>query len=378
MKFNVIICLCLASHAASYTPRMFRPGGKYYVPPKTGPGSDGIDEQTRAQLSGILNGILSNLQHSKAALPQVAQDIVHRFSLSGKDAGLKVGLRDMIESLNADESDENDFNSASKDMQSKAKTVLTSVLQKIDSGYTPRMFAPGGKYYNPPHFGRSNGGISQATKDQVSGILKGILGNLMKHKAALTQAKELVQKFHLDDKSNIDVTQALMDVNDELRTPTSGHGLEKFIEDEKAFSNEDDRSHASAVLALVIQQANVTYIPGSLRPKKYSGYIPSRSRGLGISKGTRDQVAGILKGILENLTKHKAALNQVTDDVKREIQGNPEVEEGLKEEYTALTDGTSALAGASPELQGHFKTVLAGIFTKVTKTNVTKTNVTKH
>jgi uncharacterized protein YejL (UPF0352 family) len=348
MKLSVLICLGLFGCVASYTPRMFRPGGKYYSPP---PGSGGIDPKTRAELSGILNGILSNLQHHKAALPQVAQDIVTQFHLSDKDAP---GIQDMYENLDADDSNEKD-----------AKVVLASVLQKVDSSYTPRMFAPGGKYYNPPHFGRSNG-ISKATRDEVGNILKGILGNLMKHKAALSQAKEVVQQYHLDDKANAEVYDGLMDVYEELQTPTSGDGLKNLLKDEKALSSEADRSQASAVLALVIQQANASYVPGSIRPRRFSGYIPSRTRGLGISKGTRDQVAGILKGILENLTKHKAALGQLADDVTKQYQGNTQVAEGLQGAYADLAN-QKELAGASKEVQGQVKTVLASVLAKVVK-----------
>jgi len=351
---------------------MFRPGGKYYTPPKN---SGGIDEHTRQELSGILNGILTNLQHSKAALPQIAQNVVSEYKLSGKEAGL---ILDMYESVDDDKS----FNSANKDMQAKAKVVLASVLQKVDSSYTPRMFAPGGKYYNPPHFGRSSG-ISEKTRQEVGDILKGILGNLMKHKAALTQAKELVQQYHLSDKSGAEVTEGLKQVYDELQTPAPGDGLKKLLKDEKALPAEHDRSQASAVLALVIQQANSTYSPGSYRPRRYTGYTPSRSRGLGISEGTRQQVSGILKGILENLMKHKAALGQISADITRQVQGNPEVLKGLQETYTDLNDNESAVAGVGgDEVEVHLKTVLASVLhldSKVTKAvNMTKANVTKH
>jgi len=361
MRLSVVVFVCLSSYAASYTPRMFRPGGKYYTPPKN---AGGIDDQTRAQLSGILNGILTNLQKHKAALPQVAQDIVTQYHLTEKDTGLVEGMRAMYENL----SEEMVFNSADEDVQSKTKVVLASVLQKVDSSYTPRMFAPGGKYYKTPDFGRRNT-ISKATRDEVGNILKGILGNLMKHKAALTQAKELVKQFSLDGKSDEAVTEGLRDAYDRLQTPAhsfASRGLKQLLKDEKAFDDAAERSQASAVLALVIEQADATYVPGQYRPHKYSGYTPSRSRGLGISKGTRDQVAGILKGILENLTKHKAALSQLADDVTKQYQGNTEVAEGLQAAFEDLAN-QKELAGASSEVQIKVKSVLASVLTKVTK-----------
>lgn len=336
---------------------MFRPGGKYYVPPKN---SGGIDDATRHELSGILSGILSNLQHSKAALPQVVTDVVKQYHLNDKNTDLE-GLRTMYGEIVSGVSNEASFNTASKDVQGQAKVALASVLQKVDSSYTPRMFAPGGKYYNPPKFGRS-GGISEGTRQEVSGILKGILENLMKHKAALTQAKEIVQKYHM----NSEVTEALMDTYEELQHPASRGSVQKLVSDEKAFSTESDRSQASAVLALIIQQANSTYTPGAFRPRKFSGYIPSRTRGLGISKGTRDQVAGILNGILKNLMSHKAALGQVAADITKKYQGNTEVAQALQGVYDDLTD-QKELAGASKEVQGQVKTVLASVLAKVEK-----------
>merc|ERR1719388_412554 len=125
-------------------------------------------------------------------------------------------MRTMYGELNAGVSSEASFNSATQDVQGKAKMALASVLQKVDSSYTPRMFAPGGKYYNPPHFNRP-GAISEGTRQEVSGILKGILENLMKHKAALTQANEIVQKYQM----NSEVTEALMDAYEELQHPAS-------------------------------------------------------------------------------------------------------------------------------------------------------------
>jgi len=355
---RVLVCLCLSSYAVSYTPRMFRPGGKYYTAPAN---SGGIDEHTRQELSGILNGILTNLQHHKAALPQVAIDIVQQYKLSDKSADMTEGLRNMYEDLNAGSSDEAAFNSADKDLQGKAKVVLASVLQKVDSSYTPRMFAAGGKYYKAPHFGRSRSGIPESTRQEVGKILNGILSNLMKHKAALTQAKEIVQQFHMDAKPNPELTEGLMDVYEELQTPASRDSLKKLVNDEKAFSSDVDRTQASAVLALIIQQGNTT---GPYRPRKYSGYVPSRSRG--ISKGTRDQVAGILNGILKNLMSHKAALGQLADDVTKKYQGNTEVAEALQGAYQDLTS-QKELAGASKEVQGQVKTVLASVLAKVTK-----------
>jgi len=356
---RLLTCLCLSSYAASYTPRMFRPGGKYYVPPKN---SGGIDEATRQELSGILTGILHNLQGHKAALPQVAIDITKQYQISGKDTKLIEGLRNMYEDINSGDVDEKSFTLANEELQGNAKVVLASVLQKVDSSYTPRMFAPGGKYYNPPHFGRSRGGISEGTRQEVGNILKGILDNLMKHKAALTQAKELVQQFHID-KPNAELTEGLMDAYEELQ---SHNGLHKLVEDEKAFSNEADRSQASEVLALIIQRGNATYSPGMYRPRKYSGYIPSRSRGLGISKQTKDQVAGILNGILKNLMSHKAALGQLAEDVTKKYQGNTEIATALQGAYEDLTN-QKELAGASKEVQSQVKTVLASVLAKVTK-----------
>lgn len=340
---------------------MFRPGGKYYSPPHGIKNAGGIDEQTRQQLSGILSGILHNLQHSKAALPQVVSDVVKQYHLSDKNADLTEGLRKMYGELNAGVSSEASFNSASQDVQGQAKLALASVLQKVDSSYTPRMFAPGGKYYTPPHFGRSSG-IPEATRQEVSGILKGILENMMKHKAALTQANEIVQKFHM----NSEVTEGLMDAYEELQRPASRSSLQKLVNDEKAFSTESDRSQASEVLALIIQKGNTTYTPGMYRPRKYSGYIPSRTRGLGISKQTKDQVAGILNGILKNLMSHKAALGQVADEVTKKYQGNVEVTQALEGAYEDLTN-QKELAGASKEVQGQVKTVLASVLAKVTK-----------
>merc|ERR1719453_2507394 len=110
MKLSLLICFVHCSYAALYTPRMFRPGGKYYTAPKYGPGSGGIDDATRQELSGILNGILSNLQHHKAALPQVAHDIVTQYHLTSKDAK---DILDMYTGL----SNENLFNSADRDVQ---------------------------------------------------------------------------------------------------------------------------------------------------------------------------------------------------------------------------------------------------------------------
>jgi len=358
---RVLICLCLSSYAASYTPRMFRPGGKYYVPPKN---SGGIDEQTRQELSGILNGILSNLQHHKAALPQVAIDITQQYHLNDKNPNLIEGLRTMYEDINAGDVDEKSFTSAGEELQGKAKVVLASVLQKVDSSYTPRMFAPGGKYYTAPHFGRSSG-IPDKTRQEVGNILRGILDNLTKHKAALAQAKELVQKFHID-KPSAQLTEGLMDAYEELQKPASREGLHKLLQDEKAFSSEADRSQASAVLALIIQQGNTTYSPGMYRPRKYSGYIPSRTRGLGISKATKDQVAGILNGILKNLMSHKAALGQLAEDVTKKYQGNTQVAQALQGAYDDLTN-QKELAGASKEVQGQVKTVLASVLAKVKK-----------
>jgi hypothetical protein len=337
---------------------MFRPGGKYYTAPKN---SGGIDEHTRQELSGILSGILSNLQHSKAALPQVVSDVVKQYHLNEKDTDVTEGLRQMYGELVSGASSEESFNTASQDVQGKAKVALASVLQKVDSSYTPRMFAPGGKYYSPPKGVRS-GGISDATRQEVGGILKGILDNLMKHKAALTQAKEIVQKYHM----NSEVTEALMDTYEELQHPASVSSVQKLVSDEKAFSTESDRSQASQVLALIIQQGNATYTPGMYRPRKYSGYIPSRTRGLGISKGTRDQVAGILNGILKNLMSHKAALGQVAADITKKYEGNAEVTQALQGVYEDLTD-QKELAGASKEVQGQVKTVLASVLAKVEK-----------
>jgi len=267
----------------------------------------------------------------------------------------------MYEDINAGDVDEKAFSSADTELQGKAKVVLASVLQKVDSSYTPRMFAPGGKYYTAPHF-RGRGSISEGTRQEVGNILKGILDNLMKHKAALTQAKELVQQFHID-KPNAELTEGLMDAYEELQSHT---GLHKLVEDEKAFSNEADRSQASEVLALIIQQGNATYTPGSYRPHKYSGYIPSRSRGLGISKATKDQVAGILNGILKNLMSHKAALGQLAEDVTKKYQGNTEIATALQGAYEDLTN-QKELAGASKEVQSQVKTVLASVLAKVTK-----------
>jgi len=357
--------MCLCTLSVSYTPRMFRPGGKYYTAPHgiTRPG--GIDEQTRQQLSGILSGILHNLQHSKAALPQVVSDVVKQYHESDYNADQRIkwteGLREMYGELNAGVSSEESFNTASQDVQGQAKAALVSVLKKVDSSYTPRMFAPGGKYYNPPKFGRS-GGISEGTRQEVSGILKGILENLMKHKAALTQAKEIVQKYHM----NSEVTEGLMDAYEELQHPASKSSIQKLLNDEKAFSTESDRSQASEVLALIIQQGNTTYTPGMYRPRKYSGYIPSRTRGLGISKQTKDQVAGILNGILKNLMSHKAALGQLADEVTKKYSGNTEVTQALEGAYADLTN-QKELAGTSKEVQGQVKTVLASVLAKVTK-----------
>lgn len=356
---KVLLCVCLCSHAASYTPRMFRPGGKYYTPPAN---SGGIDAQTRQQISGILTGILKNLQGHKAALPQVAVEVVQQYKLTAKDADY---LSSVYADLNADMVDDSEFISADKDVQGKAKVVLASVLQKVDSSYTPRMFAPGGKYYNPPHFGRSSG-IPEKTRQEVGDILKGILGNLMKHKAALTQAKEIVQQFHLDKEANPELTEGLMDAYEELHRPASRGGLDKLMKDTMAFRTQDDRTQASAVIAMIIQQSNTTYVPGMYRPRKYSGYTPSRTRGLGISKQTKDQVAGILNGILKNLMSHKAALGQLADEVTKKYQGNTEVTQALEGVYEDLGN-QKELARASKEDQTKVKTVLASVLAKVTK-----------
>merc|ERR1719217_1131287 len=165
---------------------------------------------------------------------------------------------------------------------------------------------------------------------------------------------------------NSEVTEALMDAYEELQHPASQSSVQKLVSDEKAFSTESDRTQASAVLALIIQQANATYSPGMYRPRKYSGYIPSRSRGLGISKATKDQVAGILNGILKNLMSHKAALGQLAEDVTKKYQGNTQVAQALQGAYDDLTN-QKELAGASKEVQGQVKTVLASVLAKVKK-----------
>merc|ERR1719359_878296 len=101
MRFTSIL-LCLVAHVVTsevrYTPRMFRPGGKYYTAPKYN-SNGGISDSTRSEVSGILKGILENLMKHKAALPQVAADIVQRFHLERSDSELASGIRSLYEEM---------------------------------------------------------------------------------------------------------------------------------------------------------------------------------------------------------------------------------------------------------------------------------------
>lgn len=215
------LCLCLAALAADgsrtrYTPRMFRPGGKYYTGPKN---AGGISDSTRAEVSGILKGILENLTKHKAALPAVTADIVQKFRLDeDSSAHLADGLRNLV-------ADEKSFDDVDPAVRTQAKTVLTAVLQHVE--YTPRMFRPGGKYYVAPK--GSHGGISDATRAEVGGILRGILENLTKHKAALPQmATDIVQKYDLG-KEHTELTTGLRGLYSEPATPAEARAVVALV-----------------------------------------------------------------------------------------------------------------------------------------------------
>lgn len=371
MRFTASVCLCLAAHVASaerYTPRMFRPGGKYYVEPKYN-SAGGISEGTRKEVGGILKGILDNLMKHKAALPQVAiheqvaADIVQRFHLGSSDASLAQGLRSLYEEMSGSSghglqkliADEKALGSLHT--REQASVVLASVLQHVeqnqDAEYTPRMFRPGGKYYVAP--AGSHGGISDATRAEVSGILKGILGNLMHHKAALPElASGVVQKYHLTDTAKVQLRNGLHAVYEDM---TAAKDLA-----EKDLASVGSNKMRAAV-ALVLQGSQVTqavasnasYTPGafgrfhsSSRPNRFTG----RGGRLGISDSTKNQVAGILKGILDNLMKHKAALSQVAQDITKKFQPTEEV---VKQ---AMSDETE-LKGSSDATKSQVRSVLA-------------------
>lgn len=110
----------------------------------------------------------------------------------------------------------------------QARAVLGLVLQRVDSTGPFRSRSPYTSGFSRPksfHFHRSKGlGISDATRKQVAGILNGILGNLMKQKAALPQvAQEIVKKFSLDGNATAEVTEALQSVYTDVEpSPSNG------------------------------------------------------------------------------------------------------------------------------------------------------------
>jgi len=128
-------------------------------------GGGAIDPQTKAEVAGILEGILSNL-NGKKALAQTAKTVAKVILPAAAPHSDSPMAKQAIQSLIAR-------------LQQNVKQVsVAKALTQILAEDTPSAAC---KYFGKCGFGEG-GGIDSQTKAQVANILQGILSNLSAHK----------------------------------------------------------------------------------------------------------------------------------------------------------------------------------------------------
>lgn len=129
----------------------------------------------------------------------------------------------------------------------------------------------GKKHYFHPS--PRSGGISDRTRDEVAGILKGILGNLMKHRSAsLTQRAQEVAKA-LPAPEGADVWAGLRGVYDALGDGADQHDFQDLIAATGVGGTADTRAGVRRVLASLLAgatqvQANRTHAAKLITPAR--------------------------------------------------------------------------------------------------------------
>jgi len=164
MVLAVVLCASLVGALRARTPL-----DTYSDPCPFGYGTNcgggAIDPSTKAEVAGILEGILSNL-NGKKALAQTAKKVIKVTLQAGSPHAVSANTKHALQSLIAR-------------LQKKIKqTSLAEALTEIISSDEPSMAC---KYFGKCGSGGSSG-IDSQTKAQVANILQGILSNLSAHK----------------------------------------------------------------------------------------------------------------------------------------------------------------------------------------------------